>query len=75
MSYQNQQGPWTPQSNPAPRGAWAKGPQPIQQARSGAQYTRSQKGHSLVGLLCFDWITLYIRTIYYAISPNHYFHT
>lgn len=38
------------------------------------QYTRQQHGHSLTKLILIDWITLYIRTIYYACSPNHYFH-
>lgn len=47
--------------------------QPIQQAQSGAQYVRQQTGHSLTKLLLIDWITCYIRTLYYAISPNHYF--
>ena len=37
-------------------------------------YVRQQKGHSIILLLCIDWITLYIRTIYYAASPNHFFH-
>lgn len=43
-------------------------------ARDKALYTRQQKGHSLVKLILLDWMTLYIRTIYYAASPNHYFH-
>lgn len=47
---------------------------PPQQARSGAQYVRQQTGHSLTKLILLDWITLYMRTIYYACSPNHYFH-
>jgi hypothetical protein len=42
--------------------------------RMPVSYTRQQKGHSIIGLICIDWITLYSRTIYYACSPNHYFH-
>lgn len=42
--------------------------------RRDVQYTRQQTGHSLTKLLMIDWLTLYIRTIYYAASPNHYFH-
>lgn len=37
-------------------------------------YVRHQTGHSLTKLLLLDWMTLYVRTVYYAISPNHYFH-
>ena len=38
-------------------------------------YTREQKGHSLLlHLFVIGPITLYALTIYYAISPNHYFH-
>lgn len=37
-------------------------------------YNRQQTGHSLTKLILIDWCTLYIRTIYYAASPNHYFH-
>ncbi len=46
-------------------------------ARDGANYVRTQTGHSVVnhtllalctGLLSLPW------TIYYAKSPNHYFH-
>lgn len=48
--------------------------QPPQQAKSGAQYVRQQKGHSIIGLVLLDWMTLYTRTIYFAISPNHFFH-
>lgn len=39
-----------------------------------SQYVRQQKGHSLVKHLLFGWLLLYIPTIYYAVSPNHYFH-
>jgi hypothetical protein len=37
-------------------------------------YVRTQKGHSLILHLIFGWILLYIPTIYFAVSPNHYFH-
>jgi len=43
-------------------------------ARDKAIYTRQQKGHSLVLFLLIDFITLYTRTIYYTLSPNHYWH-
>jgi hypothetical protein len=43
-------------------------------ARDKAVYTRQQKGHSLTLFLLLDWITLYMRTIYYSVSPNHYWH-
>lgn len=50
-------------------------PQPaVRQARDKAQYVRQQKGHSLIKHLLLGWIALYIPTIYYAVSPNHYFH-
>jgi len=43
-------------------------------ARDNTVYTRQQKGHSLMAFLLIDWITLYMRTIYYSVSPNHYWH-
>lgn len=42
--------------------------------RMPVSYTRPQKGHSLTAFICLDWITCYARTIYYSISPNHYWH-
>lgn len=44
-------------------------------AMDGAQYVRQQTGHSLIKHLLLGWMVLYIPTIYYAFSPNHYFHT
>jgi hypothetical protein len=46
----------------------------IRQSRDRAQYVRQQKGHSLTMHLLFGWIVLYIPTIYYSASPNHYWH-
>lgn len=46
----------------------------VRQARDRAQYTRQQQGHSLMKHLLFGWMLGYVPTIYYAISPNHYFH-
>lgn len=46
----------------------------VRQARDKAQYTRQQTGHSIVKHLLLGWIVLWIPTIYYAVSPNHYFH-
>lgn len=37
------------------------------------QYVRQQKPHSLTKHLLLGWILAYIPTIYYAVSPNHYF--
>lgn len=42
--------------------------------RREAIYTRQQKGHSIIKAICLDWVTLYIRSIYWTISPNHYWH-
>ena len=36
-------------------------------------YVRNQTPHSLTMHLLFGWIVLWIPTIYYAMSPNHYF--
>lgn len=56
----------------------AQQPVPVQpdvrQARDRAQYVRQQQGHSIIKHLLFGWVLLWIPTIYYAISPNHYFH-
>jgi hypothetical protein len=47
---------------------------PQKQAKDRAVYTRQQKGHSLTKHLLFGWIVLYIPTMYYHFSPNHYWH-
>jgi hypothetical protein len=46
----------------------------MKNAKDGANYVRQQKGHSLTKHLLLGWAVLYIPTIYYAASPNHYFH-
>lgn len=57
---------------PAPAPAQA----PVGRTANGMQvlYNRQQKGHSLTKHLLLGWALLYIPTIYYAASPNHYFH-
>lgn len=47
----------------------------VKQARDRAQYVRQQKGHSWVKewLVLGIW-TLWIRPIYFAVSPNHFYH-
>lgn len=42
--------------------------------RDKAVYTRQQKGHSLTKHLLFGWLLLWIPTIYYSVSKNHYWH-
>jgi len=42
--------------------------------RMPVSYTRPQTGHSIIKAICLDWITCYIRTIYWSVSPNHYWH-
>ncbi len=37
-------------------------------------YVRQQNGHSIVLAILFGWTTLYVLPIYWAISPNHYYH-
>ena len=37
-------------------------------------YTREQKGHSIVLHLLLGAVVLWIPTIYFAVSPRHYFH-
>jgi hypothetical protein len=37
-------------------------------------YNRPQKGHSIILHLLFGGLLLWIPTIYYAVSPNHYYH-
>lgn len=46
----------------------------VRQSRDGAQYVRTQKGHSVILHLLFGGIFLYIPTIYFIVSPNHYWH-
>ena len=43
-------------------------------ARDKAVYTRQQTGHSLTKHLLLGIFVLFIPTVYYAVSPNHYFH-
>lgn len=45
------------------------------EARDGAQYVRQQKGHSLIKWIILSCFGIGIPfLIYYAVSPNHYFH-
>lgn len=39
-----------------------------------ARYVRQQQGHSLIKHVLLGGFVLWIPTIYYALSPNHYFH-
>ncbi|WNM75108.1 membrane protein [Microbacterium phage Morrigan] len=43
-------------------------------ARDRAQYTRQQKGHSLILHLTLGALVLWIPAIYFSVSPNHYWH-
>lgn len=48
---------------------------PVKQARDKAQYVRQQRGHSLIVQFCLVGVfTLWIVPLYYAFSPNHYYH-
>jgi len=42
--------------------------------QDGAQYVRQQQGHSIIKHLLLGGLVLWIPTIYYMLSPNHYFH-
>jgi len=43
--------------------------------RDGAAYVRQQRGHSLLlNLFIVGPITMYITTVYYSVSKNHYWH-
>ncbi|QZD98650.1 membrane protein [Microbacterium phage Juicer] len=44
------------------------------QARDRAQFTRVQKGHSLILHLTLGALVLWIPAIYISVSPNHYWH-
>lgn len=47
----------------------------VKQSRDRAQYVRQQKGHSFIlEWFVFGIFTVFIRPIYLAFSPNHYFH-
>jgi hypothetical protein len=59
----------------AHRAAGNRGDGAVKKSRDGAQYVRQQRGHSFI----MEWLvlgifTLWIRPIYLAASPNHYFH-
>lgn len=43
-------------------------------ARDGANYTRVQKGHSIILWAIFGCIVLWLPALYYTVSPNHYWH-
>lgn len=67
---------WSGQYAPTPQPHQFAPQQPQQRQANGmnVSYVRQQKGHSLVLHLLLGWIVLYIPTIYFAVSPNHYFH-
>lgn len=47
----------------------------VKQSRDKAQYTRQQKGHSVLKhWVLWGWATAFILPIYYSVSPNHYWH-
>jgi len=46
----------------------------VKQSRDKAQYTRQQTGHSVIKHALLGMFVLWIPTIYYAASPNHYWH-
>lgn len=46
----------------------------MREARDGANYTRQQKGHSIIKHIIFGVVILWINVIYITISPNHYWH-
>ena len=53
----------------------APAPDRSRRGRDGAQYVRQQKGHSLtLNLLLIGPLTMWITTLYYSLSPNHYWH-
>jgi len=56
------------------RNANWKGTTVMKQAQDGANYTRQQKGHSITLHLLFGVFVLWVPTIYFAASPNHFFH-
>jgi hypothetical protein len=37
-------------------------------------YTRPQKGHSIIFHILLGGFVLWIPSIYFAVSPNHYYH-
>ncbi|QAU07124.1 membrane protein [Gordonia phage Sukkupi] len=39
-----------------------------------SNYTRVQTGHSATKHLLFGWIVFWIPSIYYLVSPNHFYH-
>lgn len=57
------------------RAAGNRGDVSVKKSRDGAQYVRQQRGHSwLLEWVVFGVFTMWIRPIYLAVSPNHYFH-
>jgi len=50
------------------------GTQPVKVSRDRAQYTRQQKGHSLVLHLTLGVFVMWIPAMYYSVSPNHFWH-
>lgn len=52
----------------------SEAPKETAKAKDGAQYVRQQKGHSIIKHVLFGWIALYIPTVYYIVSKDHYWH-
>ena len=67
---------YAPAQPPAPQPVHSSGPATGGQLNVKREviYNRQQKGHSIIKHLLLGWIACYIPTIYYAVSPNHYFH-
>lgn len=67
--------PGTPGYHPPVSAVQPQTRKAIRQARDGAVYNRNQTGHSLIlNLLLIGPLTLWITTIYFTVSPNHYWH-
>lgn len=46
----------------------------MREARDGANYTRQQKGHSIIKHVLLGCFVCWVNVIYISISPNHYWH-
>lgn len=66
---------WTGIYEDAPKASSSQGPltHSALEVERKVSYVRQQTPHSLMKHLLLGWIVGYIPTIYYAMSPNHYF--
>lgn len=66
---------WSSHYRPKPEVAPSRGPMThgALEVERKVSYVRQQTAHSFTKHLLFGWLLLWIPSIYFAVSPNHYY--